>query len=133
MAGLLKAVRAYGPRIDLNKTADPLEVVEYISERTGLNRGEIRLVLDELHDTVLWFNKRGIPVKLEGLGHYTPFMKVGGTIRIVHRLDSALRREINKEQVFKGVVINNENRTKTVEELVELWNTDHPDDLVVLP
>jgi hypothetical protein len=132
MAELLRAIREYGPRIKLNKTASPKQLVKYVSDRTGLNRGEIQLMLGELHDAVLWFCRTGTPVKIEGLGSYTPVVKVGGRFAIGHRLDSSLKRALNVEKDFEGVILNSENKEKTVEELVELWNTDHPDDPVDL-
>ena len=45
MAKILQAVNAYGPKLDLNKTAQLKEVVNWMSSRTGLNKSEVMMVM----------------------------------------------------------------------------------------
>lgn len=44
----------------------------------ALDEGDVRQVLLELRDAVVFFNLRGQPVKLKGLGAYTPTIKLDG-------------------------------------------------------
>jgi hypothetical protein len=132
MAERIKAISAYVPRIILGKTAQLREVVAYIAERTGLNRGEIRLVLDELHDTALHFNRAGRAVKYPGLGIYTPSIGADGVFNIGHRLDRELKKRMNDEDTFTGDIANNDMIGKTTEELIARWDEEHPDDPVVV-
>jgi hypothetical protein len=118
------------PKVTAGLTAKTREVVKYINERTGLNRGVIKHVLNELSDTVLHFNLMGRAVKFEELGTYYPAIAIDGTYESKHRLDSFIKSQLNVEHEFTGEVENRENIGKTPDELVELWNEAHPDDLV---
>ena len=62
-------------------------LVEFIARSTGLNESGVRQVLLELRDTVLFFNLRGQPVKLEGLGIYTPSIQLDGNYKVGRRAD----------------------------------------------
>ncbi len=63
MTKFLKAYRTYGPRIDLNRPARLDTVVEWMMMRTGLNHGEVLMVLQEISKTLVYFNRRATPVK----------------------------------------------------------------------
>jgi hypothetical protein len=43
----------------------------------------------------------------------------------------AFANSLNAPGIFTGTIINRENIGKTLEELVQKWNADHPDDQVV--
>ena len=60
MASKITAINAYRPRIDLEKTIFMQTVVEYIADRTGLNKGDLQIALSELSSTVEFFNKQGM-------------------------------------------------------------------------
>jgi nucleoid DNA-binding protein len=130
MASRIRAINAYRPRVDLGKRAGMDDLVDLISARTGLNEGDVRQVLLELRDVVLFFNLRGQPVKLEGLGTYTPSIQLDGTFKVGHRADMDLKNGLNVPGEFRGDILNRENVGKTSDELVEMWNTEHPDDQV---
>ena len=130
MANLLQAINAYRPKLILGKTVKMKQLVEFISSRTGLNKGDIQIALSELSETVTFFNKQGQGVKLEGLGTYLPSMDTKGNISISHRLDTSIKSALNAHGAYLGDVKNRENIGKTNEEYTQLWNTDHPDDLV---
>jgi hypothetical protein len=114
----------------LGKTAQLDELVSYLADRTGLNEGEIRLVMTELRDAVVFFNRTGRGVKLEGLGTYAPKIDLEGNFGVSHRLDSRIRDDLNAPGTFGGTIINRENIGKTSDELVALWNEEYPDDPV---
>ena len=130
MASKIKAINAYCPRVELGKTAQLDELVSYLADRTGLNEGEIRMVMIELRDAIVFFNRTGRSVKLEGLGTYAPKIGLDGKFGVSHRLDNHIRNALNVPGAFKGVIERRENIGKTSEELVAMWNAEHPEDPV---
>ena len=130
MANLLQAIGAYRPKLVLGKSVKMKRLVEFISSRTGLNKGEIQIVLSELSETVTFFNKQGQGVKLEGLGTYLPKIDTKGSITISHRLDFSIKNALNAQGEYLGEIKNRENIGKTKDEFIQMWNTDHPDDLI---
>lgn len=129
MTSRIKAINALRPKLELEPTVQTDGLVDYIAGRTGLDKGEIVHVLLELHDAIVFFGRRGYGVKLEGLGTYLPSMRLDGTLDVQHRLDWGLRRDLN-QRTYAGEVVNREQIGKTADELVALWNAEHPDDPV---
>lgn len=130
MANKIVAINAYRPKLVLRPTVELKELVDYIAGRTGLNKGEIQMVLSELSAGVQFFNKQGQGVKLPGLGTYLPSIDLDGTLSISHRTDKEISNALNAPAAFRGEIANRENIGKTSDDLVALWNKDHPDDLV---
>jgi hypothetical protein len=106
------------------------EMIDLIAARTGLNEGEVRQVLLEMRDAVLFYNLQGRAVKVEGLGTYTPIVQLDGDFKVGHRADVALKKGLNAPGEFRGEIENRENIGKTGDELVAMWNEEHPDDPV---
>jgi len=130
MASRIKAINAYMPNIKLGKRAEMSDLVEFISRSTGLNESTISQVLLELRDTVVFFNLRGQPVQLEGLGTYTPTIDLDGVIGVGHRADNYLKDHLNASGAFKGDIERRENIGKSGDDLAAKWNADHPADPV---
>lgn len=130
MANKIAAISTYRPRIVLRSTLELKELVDYIAGRTGLNKGEIQMVLSELSSAIQFFNKQGQGVKLPGLGTYLPSIDLQGKLTVSHRLDREILNALNAPGAFRGEIANRENIGKTADDLVALWNKDHPDDLV---
>ena len=65
MANRISAINAYCPRIAAGKTVQSQQLVNYIADRTGLNRGDVRHMLDEFQDALVFFANNGQGVKLE--------------------------------------------------------------------
>jgi hypothetical protein len=130
MASRIEAIQAYRPKIELGKRADLGDLVDVIAARTGLNEGDVRQVLTELRDAVVFFNRRGEPVKVAGLGTYTPTIQLDGTLGVGHRADMEIKRQLNVPGEFDGDIENRKNIGKTSDDLVAMWNEDHPDDPV---
>ena len=130
MATKIQAIGAYAPKIKLGRTASLNELVKLISGRTGLNEGEISIVLKELRDAVIFFTQQGRGAKIEGLGTYLPKIRLDGRFDISHRLDVAIKNGLNTPGVFSGQIENRDNIGKTSDELIALWNQDHPTDPV---
>jgi len=130
MANRIKAINAYRPQVELGQTVQSEELNRYLADRTGLNEGEVSLVTKELRDAVIFFNRAGRGVKLEGLGSYLPNLQLDGTFDLQHRLDTAVKNGLNTPGVFTGSIKNRENIGKSADDLVALWNAAHPDDPV---
>ncbi len=130
MASRIKAIGAYRPRIVLGRRAEMNELVDLIAARTGLNEGEVSQVLLEMRDAVVFFNLQGRAVKLEGLGTYTPTIQLDGDFGVGHRADKEIKNSLNTPGEFRGEIENRANIGKTSDELVAMWNEEHPDDPV---
>lgn len=130
MASKIQAVNNYRPKLKLGRTAGTEELVAFIARSTGLNESGIRQVLLELRDAAIFFNEQGRGVKLEGLGTYSPKIALKGKLSISHRADKALTNALNAGGAYQGEIVNKENIGKTADELVAMWNAEHPTDLV---
>ena len=69
-------------------------------------------------------------MKLVKLGTYLPKLALDGKFGVSHRLDVAIRSALNAPGAFSGDIANRKNIGKSVEELLEQWNAEHPDDPV---
>ncbi|MFH1523463.1 MAG: hypothetical protein ABIF04_00695 [Chloroflexota bacterium] len=68
MANRRSAIAAYSPSIELGNIIQEVELSLYLANRTGLNEGSVELVIRGLRDAIIFFNRAGRPVKIEGLG-----------------------------------------------------------------
>lgn len=130
MASRIKAINAYRPRIEQDKTVQKNELIAYMAARTGQNEGAVDLGIKELRDALIFFNRAGRAVKVEGLGTWGPNIELDGTLDVKYIADSSLKNRLNDSGTFTGNVKNRENIGKTAEELVQLWNEAHPEDPV---
>lgn len=128
MAYLIQAMQAYGPKLELNQTAQLNEVADWMAMRTGLNKGEAMLMLQELNEAIVYYNRQGTPLKLPGIGTLSPSVDRDGTIKINLRTDNELRNKINAHGAYVGKMLNKSNIGLDNEIFKELWDTDNPDD-----
>jgi hypothetical protein len=128
MAKILQAVNAYGPKLELNQTAQLQQVVNWMSSRTGLNKSEVMMVLQELHEAILFFNGQGTPVKLPGVGTFTPGVNRQGTYKINFRADADLKKSINGPNGYHGRIQNKARASWSNEDYKTLWDADNPAD-----
>jgi hypothetical protein len=128
MAKFIEAIRKFGPKLKLNSLLPERDLAEWVGMRTGQTPGEVALMLDELKAAVIYFNRRGTPVKLPGLGLFSPSIGRDGKFRINVRTDTALRKGINAADAFNGRVINRGNIGLDNEGFKAMWDEAHPDD-----
>ena len=128
MTTRIEAYTEYGPALDILKTVQRDELEEYIRDRTGLNRSEIHSVIDELNDTIIYFTRQGMAVKVEGLGIFRPSIRLDGDIHVNVRLDTNINKDLNAPEAYTGPVLREDRISMTMQELIDLWNIDHPDD-----
>lgn len=130
MAPRIKAVNAYRPRIEQGNTVQKPEFIRAVSRATSLVEGTVDLTIKESRDQIVEFCRAGRAVKLEGLGTFTPSIDLEGILSIAFRADPALNYGLNVPSTFTGTILNRENIGKTSLELIEKWNSDHPEDVI---
>jgi hypothetical protein len=131
MANKITAINKFRPKVVRGKSVKMRELVDYIAGRTGLNKGDIQMALSEFSGAIIFFNKSGQGVKLDGLGTYLPSIDIKGELSIEHRLDAEIKNAMNARGAFLGDIQNRENIGKTSQQLIEMWNLEYPADLVV--
>ena len=130
MARKITAIRRYRPEIEREKTAQMPQIIRQIARSTALNEGSIRYVIYELRDTILGAHRAGQAVKIEGLGTFTPTIRMDGELDILFRPDSDMLRQLNDRAQFSAKILNKANIGRSANDLIALWNAEHPDDLV---
>jgi len=128
MAKMLQAARVYGPKLDLNSTVQLGKVADWMAMRTGLNKSEIIMVLQEISEAILFYNEQGTPVKLPGVGTFRPSIDRHGKLKINLRADMALKNGINTTNAYTGDITNKNRIGLDNAGYKELWDADHPDD-----
>jgi nucleoid DNA-binding protein len=127
MAHLLNAINKYRARINVNQTISMRPLVEYLHQNTGVKKGQITMILNELPDAVKHFNLQGKAVKLSGLGSYFPKINLKGKLSISHRIDKKLSDSLPHINEFRGEIKNKDNIGKTLTDFIEMWDKEHPD------
>jgi hypothetical protein len=129
MAKKIQAWTAYGPRIELGKPMTKEEIIENIVNATNQSRGSVLAVLAELDVQLENGLKSGRIVHMPNGTHFEPVGKKDGSIEVSVRTNPAVLKSVNSG--FRGTWINAGNIGKAQDEIVALWNADHPDDPVV--
>ncbi|NIM13158.1 MAG: hypothetical protein GTO45_13645 [Candidatus Aminicenantes bacterium] len=124
----IKAIVAYKPRIKRGQLVDMDELVSFISGRTGLNEGTILNVLMELRDSLVFFARAARSVRVKGLGIFGPNINLEGNFSLYHKPDKWLKNELNKPRTLIGYLLNEDMIGKSLNDLIDRWNQEHPDD-----
>jgi hypothetical protein len=128
MARIVQAVNQYGPKPEFGPTAQLDELAAWMASRTGLNKSEAMMLFQEMSEMILAFNMRGVPVKIPGVGIFSPGIDRAGTLRVNFRNDPALRKGSNAPGAYKGEIKNAERVGLDDAGYKALWDADHPDD-----
>lgn len=128
MAKKIQAWATYGPRIDLGNPMTAEEIIENIIAATNQSRGSVLAMLAELDVQLESGLKSGRIVHLPNGTHFEPIGKKDGSISIGVRVNPDLDKKVNAG--FRGTWVNSANIGKSEEEIMMLWNDDHPDDLI---
>lgn len=73
-----KAINTYRPQLVLEKTADLDWFMDFTEGRTGLTKGQLLLVVQELREALIFFAREGRSFKLAGIGTFLPSIKLSG-------------------------------------------------------
>ena len=123
------AINMLRPHVKILPMVESDTLAQYVADRANLSVSDVSHALRELHFAVLWFCALGHSVKLDGLGVYRPDIELSGARTIHYRIDRGLLRGINLGP-FHAIVENSAAIGKTPDELVTIWNENHPYDLV---
>ncbi len=126
----IKAVFAYTPRIKQERVVELEELAELIQARTSFNSGTIHAVLAELRDVVLFYSMSGYPVRLGDLGIFGPKIHKDGKFSLNYKMGKYLKSEMNVKGKFRGTIHNRNMIGKSVEDMIERWNDEHPEDKI---
>jgi|SaaInl8_200m_RNA_FD_contig_71_264844_length_892_multi_6_in_0_out_0_1 hypothetical protein len=131
MANKLTAINQLRAKIISQGVVDLETIAGRVSKNTTFNDDEIysmaRLLVREVNTAL----QAGETVKINSLVNISPSMKVGGKVGFGLRADRDAQAQLNNPTLWgAGKVSNYANMRKTSAELVELWNQEHPDDLV---
>ncbi|HLO18779.1 MAG TPA: hypothetical protein VK206_28365 [Anaerolineales bacterium] len=129
MAKLIQAFSKYCPKIDLMETADPRRFMELITQRTTLSTGVVKNVQESEVETLIGLLKEGRSVHT-GVAVFRPTIDAQGNLSVTVRVDKRITSALNVPGAFTGKVDNSANIGKTTDEIVYLWNQDHPDDMI---
>ena len=129
MAKLLQAFSKFCPKIDLGEPADPKRFMELITQRTTLSAGVVKNVQESEVETLIGLLKEGRSVHT-GIAIFRPTIDAQGNLSVSVRVDKRITAELNVPGAFSGKVNNSANIGKSTEEFVQMWNDDHPEDLI---
>lgn len=105
------------PRIKLNKPLEKREFIKYITMRSGFVSSDIIGMIYEIRDVLYDHLKEGTPVRLEGIGIFSPSIKLDGTIKIKFRADKELIQDLNLNNNLHQKITNQKNIGKPLSEL----------------
>ena len=131
MALLIQAFSKYCPKIDLGEPADPKRFMELITQRTTLSAGVVKNVQESEVETLIGLLKEGRSVHT-GVAIFRPTIDAQGNLSISVRVDKRITAALNVPGAFTGKVNNNTNIGKSTDEIVQLWNENHPEDMITL-
>ncbi len=115
------------PRIKLKSPVEQRDLIRYIVGSSGLVASDIVAMIYQLRDCLLHYLEDGVPLRLEGIGIFTPTIKLDGTIQIRFRADKSLVKELNQQNYLKKRIVNRKNIGKSLKELEELLNVNSTD------
>lgn len=121
----IKAVAAYSPRIKQEKTIQINTMVNEISGRSSINEGTVINVLRELFWVVNHHLSNGQAVNIDALGTLTPQIALDGSFSVSYLPSIRLKAQMKSEKWFQGDIKNSDMIGKTVQDLVDRWNSEH--------
>ena len=128
MAKKIEAWTEFGPRIEPTGPMPEKELVEQITVGSNESVSSVLAVLTFLDTVLEQALKAGRIVQLPNGTHFKPTGKRDGTVEIDVRVNPDLVKRVNTE--FRGKWRNAQNIGATEAQIIALWNTAHPDDLV---
>ena len=134
MAQLIQAFAVYGPKIDLMEAADPQRFMELITQRTTLSAGVVKNVQESEVETLIGLLKEGRSVHT-GVAIFRPSIDAQGNLSVNVRVDKRITAALNVPGArlkSASKVSNSVNIGKTTDEIVYLWNEEHPEDMISL-
>ena len=129
MASRISALNHYRPMIEYGYTVGWHEVAKFIADRSTVSAIDMIAILEGIHAAIIFFSGDGRGVRLEGLGTYLPQINYKGEFSLSYRPDPRLKEALNASN-FSGKLINKRYIGMSSEQIVALWNSEHPEDPV---
>jgi len=130
MARKITAIRRYRPEIEREPTRQTPEIIEDMCQRTTLSRGVIRNVVDQLQETLIDNFHQGRAVKFEGLGTFTPTIRMDGSLDVLFRPEPEMLSKLDDPTRFNAKILNRASIGQSADDLIARWNAEHPEDPV---
>jgi hypothetical protein len=131
MANKLLVLNQLRPKIISQGVVNLEELSDRVSRNTTYNKEEIYSVLRLFVDGVTEALQNGETVKINRLVNISPNMKVGGKVNMSLRVDRAALAALNNPVLWgAGKVTNYAHLNKSSAQLIEIWDQQHPDDVV---
>lgn len=112
------------PRIKLNGILEKKGLVRFINNSSTFSEGDIVGVITALKGALLNHLKEATPVRLEGIGIFSPTLKLDGRVNIRFRADKEFVRELNtRKDSLRGSIKNKKNVGKTLDDLQEITSS----------
>ena len=128
MAKKIQAWAKFGPKVKLGDPVTQQDIIDSIVAATNQSKGSVLAVLSELDVQIEAGLKAGRIVQLPNGTHFEPIGKKDGSVDISVRVKPELEKKVNSD--FRGKWENSENKNKTEEEIMAIWNQANPTDLV---
>lgn len=131
MVKKLTAINQLRPKIVSQGVVDRVTMAGRVSPNTTYNKIEVDSILQLFVEGIIQALQNGETVKIDGLVNISPQMKVGGEVSLGLRSDRGLSAGLNNPTLWTGnKIANYANLRKSTAELLDLWDAEHPDDLV---
>ena len=131
MAKKLSVINQLRPRITSQELVDLKTMAGRMAKNITYNAEEIYSILQLYVNDSIAALQAGQTVKIDGLVSMSPNMRVGGEVDIALRSDRAAIAGLNNPTLWTAAkVANHANLSKSSDELVALWNAEHPEDIV---
>ena len=104
--------------------------MELITQRTTLSTGVVKNVQESEVETLIGLLKEGRSVHT-GIAVFRPTIDAQGNLSVSVRVDKRILAALNVPGAFTGRVQNNANIGKSTDQIMQMWNEDHPEDMII--
>ncbi len=131
MANKIQAINAYRPRFKKGRKVDKDDIARWLEDRTLLTEGQARAGITDLSKATKFYLLEHRDVEIEGMGKLVLELGLDGEVRLSLRVEPDFMADLVADlKVNAETVENADNIGKTSEELFDMWDEDHPDDLI---
>jgi hypothetical protein len=127
----IQAIGAYRPRIKKRGVARKDDMAKWMAERTLLTEGQARAALSDVAEAAMFYLLNRQDVELEKLGKLTMDIDISGNLTLGLTVEPDFLSRLNAAFEKNAAALENaEHIGKTSAEIYDLWDAEHPDDLV---
>ena len=132
MANKLQAINKFRPRFKKGRKVDKDDIARWLADRTLLTEGQARAGITDLGQAAKFYLLEHRDVEIEGLGKLVLEIGLDGEVRLRLRVEPDFMADLVADlEIGSETVENADNIGKTSEEVFDMWDAEHPDDLIV--